>query len=107
MFVADHLAAIKHFSQSYISHWHRIKRFVYKTMKTLCAPLMANSLILRANSAQYMPCWSLMHTVPKMMYVSCFVITLDLPTNKQTLLAKKNKTLISVYTKSQDATILI
>ena len=48
-----------------------------------------------------------MHTVPKMMYVSYFVITLGLPTNKQTLLAKKNKILISVDAKLQDATILI
>ena len=48
-----------------------------------------------------------MHTVPKMMYVSYFVITLGLPTNKQTLLAKKNKILISVDAKLQDATIVI
>ena len=48
-----------------------------------------------------------MHTVSKMIYVSYFVITLDLPTNKKTLLAKKNKILIFVDAKLQDATILI
>ena len=48
-----------------------------------------------------------MHTVTKMMYVSYFVITLDLPTNNQTLLAKKNKMFISVDAKLQDTTILI
>ena len=47
-----------------------------------------------------------MRTVPKMMYVSFLVITLDLLMNKQTLLAKKNKILISVDVKLQDATIL-
>ena len=55
MFVADHLAAINHISQAYISHWHRTERFAYKTIKVLCAPLMGNLLILRANFAHYMP----------------------------------------------------
>ena len=45
---------------------------------------------------QFLKLFMYMHTVPKMMYVSYFIITLNLRTNKQTLLGKKNKMLISV-----------